>query len=185
MTNQLGNKVGGDNAGRDVIKTENHFHHGRTPMTSLIEQYKSEVDSDKKMSALIEKLEHFFSNTATADIRGLEEKLLASGRNDLLQEALARKQAANKLIMRNQGSKSAQMIFSYVLAEIIVNFEQAVRPLIQNGADRAKVDKAILDNVIAPAHLALEENPLMLDKLDIQSLMYFLGGNCHIRWDSC
>lgn len=165
MINQIGNKVGGDNAGRDI--------------------YKTEVDGDRNLSALIEKLEHYFSNTVTADIRGLEEKLLASGRNDLLYEALARKQAANKLIMRNQGSKSAQMIFSFVLAEIIVNFEQTVRPLIQNVADRRQVDKAILDNVIEPAHKALEDNPLMLDKLDIQSLLYFLGGNCHIRWDPC
>ncbi len=87
--------------------------------------------------------------------------------------------------MRNQGSKTAQMIFAYLLAEIVVNFEQTVRPMIQSGVDRAQVDKAILDNVISPTLKALEDNPLMLDKVEIQSLLYFLGGNCHIRWDPC
>jgi len=154
-------------------------------MVRLVEQYRSEVCQDQNQVSLIETLEHFFSKETTSDIRGLEEKLSCSGRSDLLDDALRRKEAAYKLIMRNQGSKSAQMIFVYVLSEIVVNFEQAVRPLIQSGANRIEIDKAILDSVITPALIALEENPLMLTKLDIQSLLYFLGGNCHLRWDPC
>lgn len=181
MTNQIANKAARDIAGRDII----HGAQQRTPMTTLIEQFRAEAASDQKFSCLIEKLEHHFSNSVSADIRNLQEKLTCSGREDLLKDALAKKEAAYKLIMRNQGSKSAQMIFAYVLAEIVVNFEQAVRPLVQEGAVRSVVDKAILDHVITPSCQALEDNPLMLDKLDIQGFLYFLGGNCHIRWDQC
>ncbi|WP_310449037.1 ABC-three component system protein [Sulfuritalea sp.] len=182
--NQLGNKAGRDLAGRD-INNSYQLPSPRTPMTALVEQYRSEAATDQTLSSLIDKLEHWFSNSTSSDVRSLEDKLTSSGRADLLEEALARKQAAYKLIMRNQGSKTAQMIFAYLLAEIVVNFEQTVRPMIQSGVDRAQVDKAILDNVISPTLKALEDNPLMLDKVEIQSLLYFLGGNCHIRWDPC
>lgn len=182
MTNQFGNRAGRDIAGRDInYKAAQE----RTPMTSLIEQFRAEAESDQKLSSLIQKLEHYFSNITATDIRDLSEKLSCAGREDLLKEALARKQAAYKLIMRNQGSKSAQLIFAYVLAELVVNFEQAVRPLVQDGSERVVVDRAILEHVITPVYRALEDNPLMLDKLDIQSFLYFLGGNCHVRWDPC
>lgn len=181
MPNQIANRAGRDIAGRDII----YGAHQRTPMTTLIEQFRAEAESDQQLSCLIEKLEHYFSNSTSADIRSLQEKLTSAGREDLLRDALAKKETAYKLIMRNQGSKSAQLIFAYVLAEIVVNFEQAVRPLVQEGAARSVVDRAILDHVITPACRVLEDNPLMLDKLDIQGFLYFLGGNCHIRWDQC
>ncbi len=180
MNTQIGNRADRDIAGRDI----NHFNNiPRTHMSLLIEQYRAEAKSDQTLSSLIEKLEHLFSNNTATDIRSLDEKLTSSGREDLLKEALIKKQSANKMIMRNQGSKSAQLIFVYLLAEIVVNFEQIVRPMIQSGNSRIDVDKAILDGVINPALNTLEENPLMLNKLDIQGFLYFLGGNCHIRWD--
>ena len=182
MTNQIGNRAGRDFAGRDI---NYNAPQERTPMMALVEQFKAEVESDQTLSCLIEKLEHYFLNSTSTDIRDLSEKLSCAGRNDLLKEALARKEAAYKLIMRNQGSRSAQLIFAYVLAELVVNFEQTVRPLVQEGAERAAVDRAILDHVITPTHRALEDNPLLLDKLEIQSFLYFLGGNCYIRWDPC
>ena len=184
MKNQIGNVATGDVAARDINKTVK-MPRERTPMAKLVEQYRSESESDPKLTSLIENLQHFFSSNTTSDVRGLEVKLTCSGREDLLQDALTKKQAAYKLIMKNQGSKSAQLIFTFVLAEIVVNFEQAVRPLVQSTAARVDIDKAILDHVITPAVKLLEDNPLMLNKLDIQGFLYFLGGNCHVRWDPC
>lgn len=184
MSTQIGNVSNGDIAARDIHKTIIEARH-LTPMAKLVEQYRSETESDQTLSSLIERLEHFFSNQTTSDVRGLEEKLQSSKRADLLQEALLKKQAAYKLIMRNQGSKSAQSIFAFVLADIVVSFEQVVRPLVQAGASRIDVDKAVLEQVIAPVLSGLEDNPLVLNKLDIQGLLYFLAGNCHLRWDPC
>ncbi|MGB3431736.1 ABC-three component system protein [Achromobacter sp.] len=154
-------------------------------MAKLVEQYLAETRADQTLSAWTEKLEHFLTNETSPDIRGLEEKLLASGRDDLLTVARMRKQSAYKAIMRQQGSKSAQTIYTFLMAEIVVNFEQSVLPLIQAGAERGVVDAAMLDNVISPSLRMLESNPLMLDKMDIQGLVYFLAGNCYVRWDAC
>lgn len=178
------NTAGGDIAARDVNKTYNAARES-TVMTRLVEQYLAETNADKTLSTWTEKLEHFLSNATSSDVRGLEEKLNCSGRSDLLNEALKRKQSAYKNIMRQQGSKSAQTIFTFLLAEIVVNFEQSVLPLVQAKATREVVDAAMLEKVITPALKMLESNPLSLDKLDIQGFVYFLAGNCYVRWDAC
>ena len=184
VTSVQGNVVSGDLAARDVVNT---FHEARkpTPMAKLVEQFLAETTADKSLTALTERLEHYFSNVTNVDVRGLEEKLIASDREDLLTSALLKKQNAYKAIMRQQSSKSAQTIYTFLMAEIVVNFEQTVQPLVQAGADRHLVDAAMLEKVIDPAFNLLESNPLDLDKMDIQGLMYFLAGNCYIRWDAC
>ncbi|MCM2306379.1 MAG: hypothetical protein NDI91_02780 [Sulfuritalea sp.] len=181
---QLGNFVGGDLAGNNIYKIT-HVAAPITPMAKLVAQYKAEIACDQNKTSLVERLQHFFSRHTSSDVRGLEEKLLTSNRDDLIAEALIRKEAAAKLVLRYQSSPSAQMIFSHILALMVVHFEQAVRPLIQAGASRKEVDCAILTEVLSPALAALEENPLGLHQLDLQCLLYFLGGNCHIRWDKC
>ena len=154
-------------------------------MAKLVEQYLAETLADKSLSKWTAKLEHYLSNETSSDIRELEEKLNASGRADLLKEALIRKQSAYKAIMRQQGSKSAQTIYTFLMADIVVNFEQSVWPLVLDKASRKIVDDAMLEKVISPALQMLESNPLMLNKMDIQGLVYFLAGNCYVRWDAC
>jgi hypothetical protein len=184
VTSIQDNKVEGDLAGRDVNKT---YHAAREPtaMAKIVEQYLAETLADQSLSTWSEKLEHFLSNQTSSDVRGLEEKLNSSGRTDLLKDALIRKQSAYKAIMRKQGSKSAQTIYTFLMAEIVVNFEQSVLPLVQAKGSRETVDAAMLEKVIAPALKMLESNPLGLNKLDIQGLVYFLAGNCYIRWNAC
>ena len=184
MTTVRDNTVAGDIAGRDVNKT---FNAAREPsaMAKLVEQYLAETLADKSLSKWTAKLEYYLSNETSSDIRELEEKLNASGRADLLKEALIRKQSAYKAIMRQQGSKSAQTIYTFLMADIVVNFEQSVLPLVLDKASRKIVDDAMLEKVISPALQMLESNPLMLNKMDIQGLVYFLAGNCYVRWDAC
>lgn len=184
MTTVRDNTATGDIAGENIYKTYNAAREP-TAMAKLVEQYLAETLADQTLSTWTEKLEHFLSNETSSDIRGLEEKLCASGREELLKMALFRKQSAYKAIMRQQGSKSAQTIYTFLMAEIVVNFEQCVLPLVQAKASREIVDAAMLDKVISPALKMLESNPLMLTKLDIQGLVYFLAGNCYVRWDAC
>lgn len=184
MTTVRDNTAGGDFAGRDVNNTYNAVREP-TAMARLVEQYLAETLADQTLTTWTEKLEHFLSNETSSDVRGLEEKLNAAGRAYLLKDALKKKQSAYKAIMRQQGSKSAQTIFTFLLAEIVVNFEHMVLPLVQAKASDELVDAAMLEKVISPALQMLESNPLMLNKMDIQGLVYFLAGNCYVRWDTC
>jgi hypothetical protein len=184
VTTVQNNEVEGDLAGRDVNKT---YYGAREPtaMARLVEQFLAETRADQTLNAWTEKLEHYMSNTVNSDVRGLEEKLSASGRNDLLNKALRYKQNAYKAILRQQGSKSAQTIYTFLMAAIVTNFDLVVQPLVQAGEPRPVVDMATLEKVIEPAFRLLESNPLDLDLMDIQGLVYFLAGNCYIRWDPC
>lgn len=184
ITSVRGNTAEGDIAGRDINKIYNSAR-PITVMARLVDQYQSESAADRTLLEWSEKLEHFFSNKTNTDIRSLKEKLVSSGRGYMVDAALMKKQSAWKAIMRQQGSRAAQTIYTFLLAEIVVNFEQSVLPLVQASASPEVIDAAMLEKVISPALEMLESNPLMLNKLDIQGLVYFLAGNCHIRWDPC
>ena len=95
------------------------------------------------------------------------------------------KEAAAKTIMKWQTSGVAQDILTLVLAQMFTNFFQHATPAIQEGASRSAVDAIIGDKVLAPASAMLGDNDLMLSQQDLLGLLYFLGGNCHIRWDAC
>lgn len=179
------NTISGDLAARDINNNTYINARATTAMTKLVEQYIAETLADKSLTDWTEKLEHFMSNVVSPDVRSLEEKLTSAGRTDLIKLGLLRKQSAYKAIMKQQGSRSAQTIYTFLMAEIVVNYEQSVLPLVQAGESREIVDAAMLEKVITPALAMLEQNPLMLDKMDVQSLVYFLAGNCYIRWDAC
>ena len=67
----------GDIAGRDVNKT---YHAARelTAMGRLVDQYLAETKADQTLLDWTEKLEHFFTNETSSDVRDLEEKLSSS-----------------------------------------------------------------------------------------------------------
>ncbi|HGA6848753.1 TPA: ABC-three component system protein [Salmonella enterica subsp. enterica serovar Virchow] len=46
------------------------------------------------------------------------------------------------------------------------------------------VDEKI-SSIIDELYTSLGENLLELTAKDLLGLLFFLGGNCHIRWDKC
>jgi hypothetical protein len=184
MSTQIGNKAGRDVIGGD--KVENHFHVA-TPPTSLSRLYQILRDEDQAgryTARIAEQLLHFCA-TKSADVRGLEEKLAAAGRSDLALEAAELKERAAKLIMRWQTSGVTQDIITHVLAKIYGDFILSIRPAIQAEKSREHVDELIMQKVISPTSEMLGDNDLALSTIDIIGLLFFLGGNCHIRWDKC
>ncbi|WP_349781136.1 ABC-three component system protein [Xanthomonas arboricola] len=131
-----------------------------------------------------EQLEHYLSSTASSDVRGLEEKLKSSDRLDQLDNALFMKERATKAIMRLQSSKTAQRIYTIILDELHTKFMLSVTPLVQAGASRIEVDREI-QAIVFSINEALGENPLEISSKDVLGFLYFLGGNCHVRWDKC
>jgi hypothetical protein len=183
MSTQIGNRAERDVIGRDRI--ENHFHGG--PVTTLSRLYQILRDDDRaaNYTALIaEKLNHYCA-AQSADVRGLEAKLTVSGRAYLVPSAVELKQSAAKLIMRWQTSPVTQDIITHVLAKIHHSFMFTVQPAIEGGASPMQVDQLINDKVIEPTCQMLGENDLGITTIDIAALLFFLGGNCHIRWDKC
>ena len=181
---QIANSAGRDVVGRDSIEQQHVYNLPPTALSRLYKIFRDDDEAGKYTSKISDQLLHFCA-IGSADVRGLEEKLLAGDRADLLIEGAELKQRAAKLIMRWQTSPVTQDIITHILAKIHGEYMLAVRPAIEAGATREQVDELIRVKVVAPTNEMLGDNDLGITMTDILGLMFFLGGNCHIRWDKC
>lgn len=183
MATQLGNSAERDIIGRDRV--ENHYHAAPpTPLSRLYNILRDDNRAANYTTQIADMLLHYCA-LQSSDVRGLDDKLKASGRLDLLTEAVELKQRAAKLIMRWQTSPVTQEIITHILAKIHQAFMFYVRPAVEAGATRPEVDRLIAERVIEPTSEMLGDNDLGITMIDIVGLLFFLGGNCHIRWDKC
>lgn len=184
MAAQIGNRADGDIAGGDINKVV-VTPPKPTVMTRLIMKWRDEQARDARISHVIEHLQHFFDRATKEQVSGIEEKLAAGQRTGQIHRALMQKERAAKLIAKLQGSEAAQEMLAQIMAKLEVSFTYAVSPLINRGASQADVDRTLLTEVIEPTFAFLEDNPLNLSQQDVDGLIYFLTGNCHLRWEPC
>jgi hypothetical protein len=186
VTTQQDNVVGGDLVGgnKSTYNFAPALSLGNNELSSLYLKLKAGDVEHHGSGEFCEKLQHYLTSKTEGDVRGLEAKLRDSGRIEQLDIAKELKEAAFKAIMRRQSSTTAQRIFTIVLDELHTNFMLTATPVIQDSAGRSAVDGAIL-KVISDTKNILGENLLEITAKDLLSLIYFLGGNCHIRWDKC
>lgn len=182
---QAHNRVAGDLvAGNKSEVTFNFNNPSVEELAILYEKLKRDGVGDPSGGSFCAQLEHYLSVGTNGDVRGLKAKLEDSGRSDLLQFAMELKERATKSVMRYQTSRTAQRIYTILLDELHTGFVLTVTPAIQAGAGRDEVDQRI-EIVLQRTRAILGENLLELTIKDLLSLLYFLGGNCHIRWDKC
>ena len=181
-TNQTNNTVGGDQAGRDIIKNYVFDASEPTTMRHLIEKLKRERLNDSKFDETLSILKRYTTFAEGETIDGLEFKLLAAKRDDLLGFATLAKEIFHKKVMENQFSEAGQEILAYLLAEIFTRFHLHVRPAIHNGESPQRINELVQKLVIDPVQAILGENPLRLYSVEINGMLYFLTGNCHIKW---
>ena len=177
-------------AGGDIVanKSETTFNvisaASIDELSMLYAKLKENGVGDISGGTFCEQLEHYLAAKTDGDVRGLEAKLVESGRADQLALAKELKERAAKAIMRHQTSRTAQRIYTIVLDELHTNFTLSVTPVIQDGAGRREVDQCI-QYILQNTRTMLGENVLEITVKDLFALLYFLGGNCHIRWDKC
>ncbi|MCR3763874.1 ABC-three component system protein [Pseudomonas paraeruginosa] len=184
LTRQSGNVVQGDMAAGNVIKTVNNYYPSASveELALLYAKLKLDGIGDPSNNVFSQKLMHYLAVPTDGDVRGLEAKLRDSGRLDMLHFAMREKEAAVKMLMRYQSSRSAQRVFTILLDELHTIYVLTVTPIIENGGDRAAVDEKI-SNALQVIKSMLGENFLEFTVKDLLGLLFFLAGNCHIRWD--
>lgn len=187
ISNQKGNQVAGNLAGRDNLITNNTFNTvaAKGYVGLLYERLRLEAIQTGATSAdtFIEELQHFLDRPASEVSRTLAEKLTSSDRKDLIPLAEAEKERAMKKIMRFQTSETAQQIFACVLSDLRNRFLAHVSPLLAANASRAEVDAVMHDKVVAPVAQSMEPSPLSMDPGAVMAMLFYLAGNCHIKWD--
>ncbi|MCP1292938.1 MULTISPECIES: ABC-three component system protein [unclassified Chromobacterium] len=185
MLTQKGNQVAGNLVGGNYNENNNYNYRPRGPLDKLYEKLKNETKDDEIATEIHDKLQHYCNKLTSGDVRGLEDKLKSANREDLLIIANHLKQEATMLIMRTQTSPTAQTILTYLLTKLYTQFVLHAQPAVMAEKSRIEVDAIISDKVINPVEEILGDNDLNITPSELLGFIYFLGGNCHVRWDKC
>jgi hypothetical protein len=177
-------------AGGDVVlgnKETHHHHHEKSKnrLSSLFEKLNSEFANNEEIVGWIDDLYRY---TVQRDVIGLEQKLLEGERKDLIDDAIWLKEEYYKKLTKYQLYQSAQKIQAHLLASILERFRNKIYPLIVSEADDLTVSSAISNEIVNPLvtlieQEGLEDNILGFSATDIEGMIYYLTGRCHIKWN--
>jgi hypothetical protein len=155
----------------------------KTQMSQLIERFKKERENDEVFSGIISKLQHYSSSTDGAgNVEGVKTKLGKAGYDNLLEFALVTKEMFVKKLTEFQFSRSAQEMQCLLLAEVYTRFHHYVWPALCEGRGQEEIQVLVQTQIINPLSEMLGENVLDIYTDELTGMLYFLTGNCHIRW---
>ena len=150
----------------------------------LVEDYKNEIASGKQndFRELYEKIRHYSTNIDEIK-QDLSGKLSDGDFNEDIDWALELKEEYAKKILKNDASLTQQKIHAFLLAKLQMAFRRHVLSAIRNGESKDKIRHLIDNEVISVVGNYLgDENVLNLYDDDLNGMLYFLTGNCHLKW---
>jgi len=131
---------------------------------------------------MLEQLSSYKKPRPGRPILGLMGKLKAGNREDLYDDAEFYKDKFAQRLARHQFSNQAVAIHLYFLTQINERFSSKILPLIKDGFSTTSIDSAISDLIIQPfVSEVITADPTMNADI-IRGMLYFLTGNCHIKW---
>lgn len=180
---QIGNRISGNNAGRDIVTLNTYNYSTRSQIAYLNERYKEECDNNTEVCQYIRELLHY-TERSDEEIKGLDYKLkLVNRDDDFIQFATKQKELFAKRLLKRDLSPAAQKIFAYIMGKIKLSFMHNIVPKIKSGISEQEIDRIIYSVVIEPIFNELEENVLDLTMDEIHGMLFYLTGNCHIYWN--
>lgn len=175
--------AGGDVAGHDII------HNYAEKITWYQRKFRKlaiEIEQDQRYEKTIDDLVYY--NTILDGSFGLEQKLQDGGCSKAeIDCAIRQKLKFAKKQEKYKYYESAQYINSHLFAEILLKFNDCVKPLICDQANKVEIFKAVSNNVISPILDKLntegaDDDYLCYDAEDVYGMVYYLTGICHINW---
>jgi hypothetical protein len=150
-------------------------------MKRLLRQFEDERVHDVKLNEIIEELEYFYSRLE-GDVIGLEQKLEKAKCQTLIPTALIAKERFRKKLEKYQFSEAAQKINVELLGRVFSKFQNQIAPKLQDEIPAQEVADLIQEKIVEPVRSALLENLLDITEVEINGMLYFLTGNCHVTW---
>ena len=178
----------GDIAGRDIhkpttINIGRVSFSGKSQLEMLYEKLESEKNNSADFSEIVEELLHFKCYAANTEIIGLEKKLENGDRLRYLKFAETVKEKFAKKLLKNEHSETAQYIYAFLLAKVYSRFQNNIYPRLSEGHSEDFINQLIDEFIIKPLEDLLGENLLHIYEDEINGMIYFLMGNCHIKWN--
>lgn len=148
----------------------------------LVERYK-DIDCDSnEFIAIKEELEEYRSPKPGRNIIGLENKLEAGGREDLISNAKDYKDKFARRLMRYELCTHTSAIHLNIMGRIEEKFNSTIIPLIESRAHKNVVDLAISKLIIEPLADEVSAADPTLTPKQVRGMMYLLTGNCFLQW---
>ena len=169
--------AGGDVVGRDKIT---NILPAPTQMDLLSQRYVEEKSNQQMTYVIIDELTHY--SNENYDIRDLTEKLEDAGFGYLVDVGEELKEEVSKLIIRNQHFKSAQKIITYLLAEVESIFNANIKKSLLDVKEEAALKLLFRTHLEKEIQAHLGDNVLEIFNRQINGMVYFLTGNCHLEW---
>lgn len=169
--------AGGDVIGRDKIT---NILPAPTQMDLLSQKYVEEKSNQQVTYVIIDELTHY--SNEKYDIRDLTEKLEDAGFGYLIDVGEELKEEVSKLIIRNQHYKSAQKIITYLLAEVESIFNANIKSNLLDVREEASLKLLFRTHLEKEIQAHLGDNVLEIFNRQINGMVYFLTGNCHLEW---
>lgn len=186
---QSNNTVGnGDIAGRDVNKSTvinigRVSSGGKSQLEILYDKLEQEKQNSSIFSDMVDELLHFKSYAANTEIIGLEKKLENGNRLNYLNFAERAKEKFTKKLLKNEHSETAQHIYAFLLAKVYSRFENNIYPRLNEGHPEEYINQLVDEFIVKPIEDLLGSNLLHIYEDEINGMIYFLMGNCHIKWN--
>ncbi|ASZ11184.1 hypothetical protein KTO58_19290 [Chitinophaga pendula] len=183
-TTQSNNHIGGDGEiiGRDKNVTINNPVR-RTRLSILFDKLEKAFNENSHVTEVSADLQRYAN---LRDTIGLEQKLKDGGREDLYEDALWLKEEYHKKLTKFQFFEPAQEIHSFLLALVLSKFRNIIFPLICASKSEQEVSLAIENEIVAPIVSIIQEegcsDVMGLSSVDIEGMIYYLTGQCHIKW---
>ncbi|WP_380711227.1 ABC-three component system protein [Shewanella submarina] len=152
-----------------------------TQLDHLSKAYKNEVTGKQLTFEFIDELLHY--KTKKKERRDLAKKLFDAGLSEHLEDAEELKELITKLIMKYQHYNSAQKIITLLLAEVESIFNVEIKPKLHPQITMVEVKALIRTCIEIEISEKLGENVLEIYNRQINGMVFYLTGNCHLEWD--
>jgi len=170
--------AGGDVVGRDKIT---NILPTPTQMDLLSQKYVEEKANHQITYEIIDELTHY--SNEKHDIRDLAQKLQDAGFCYLIEVGEELKEEVSKLIIRHQHYKSAQKIITYLLAEVESIFNAHIKSKLFDVKEESALKLLFRAHLEKEIQTHLGDNVLEIFNRQINGMVYFLTGNCHLQWE--
>ena len=172
------------NAGGDVVGGDKNEIQLVLPRPSqldlLYDEYKEECEEQRLTNEFTEELTHY--KNRKSEVRDLTQKLTEAGFDYLIDKAEELKEVIAKLIVKFQHYKSAQKALTFLLSEVESLFNSEIKPRLTTANSEADVMKIFRDYLECEIQDKLGANVFEIYYRQINGMVYFLTGNCHLEW---
>jgi hypothetical protein len=165
-------------AGRDITI---HEAQSQFSYDGLIKRLKEELNAEKKTAENHEVLD-FYGENIDREVLGLEKKLeKAHVEKDVILRAMKFKEIFSKALASRRFYKSGQIIYSELMCQLYNAFMARVVPLIDKGASLSEVRSEVA-LIVQGTVDKVGNNVDIISSAQIEGILYYLTGNCHIKW---